>query len=81
MLFRSRELGILGRVFTDAGSAWNTESTGSDVVDTAAPRVSVGVGLTYISPLGPLKMDFSHAIKKEDFDETETFRFSFGTRF
>lgn len=76
------ELGLLGRVFSDVGAAWDTESiAGVDVQDSANPRAAVGVGLTYVSPLGPLKMDFAFAVLKEDFDETEFFGFSFGTRF
>ncbi len=75
------ELGILGRVFTDVGTTWDTDASGPGIVDTTRPRVAVGIGVTYVSALGPIKLDFSEAIVKEDFDETELFRFSFGTRF
>jgi outer membrane protein insertion porin family len=75
------EIGLLGRVFTDVGAVWDTDDSGSDIQDSSAPRVAIGVGVTYVSPLGPIKIDFSEAIVKEDFDETELFRFSFGTRF
>lgn len=75
------ELGLLGRVFTDVGSTWDTDASGSDIQDTTTPRVAIGVGVTYKSALGPIKLDLSQAIQKEDFDETELFRFSFGTRF
>jgi outer membrane protein assembly factor BamA len=31
--------------------------------------------------LGPIRVDFARAVKKEDFDRTEFFRFSLGARF
>ena len=43
--------------------------------------VTVGTGLSWNSPFGPLVVDFGYAIIKEDFDETELFSFSFGTQF
>jgi outer membrane protein insertion porin family len=39
------------------------------------------VGLSWLSPLGPLSINFAQAIKKESKDETEFFILSFGTRF
>ncbi|MBM3582992.1 MAG: outer membrane protein assembly factor BamA [Alphaproteobacteria bacterium] len=75
------EIGLLGRVFTDVGADWDSDDSGSNIQDSSAPRVVIGVGATYPSAMGPIKIDFSEAIVKEDFDETELFRFSFGTRF
>jgi outer membrane protein insertion porin family len=37
--------------------------------------------LSWLSPLGPIAIDLAHAFLKEDEDETELFRISFGTRF
>ena len=31
--------------------------------------------------MGPIRFDFSHVLAKEDYDKTETFRFSTSTRF
>ena len=76
-----RELGLLGRVFTDWGSLFELDSTGPTVADDSTPRGAVGVGLSYNSPLGPILLDFSHAVVKQDYDRTEVFRFSFGTAF
>jgi len=75
------EIGLLGRVFTDVGADWDSDDSGSNIQDSSAPRVVIGVGATYPSAMGPIKIDFSEAIVKEDFDETELFRLSFGTRF
>lgn len=75
------EIGLLGRVFADFGAVWDTDDGGTDILDSRSPRVAIGVGVSYTSPLGPIKLDLSQAVVKEDFDETEVFRFSFGTRF
>ncbi len=75
------ELNLRGAVFADAGSLTDIDATGPDLLDEASPRLSVGVGINFRSPIGPIRLDFSRALIKEDFDRTEDFRFSFGTRF
>jgi len=75
------ELAIKGRVFTDFGSLWELTPKDSDVGDSSALRASVGVGLTWVSPFGPIGIDLGQAILKESYDETEIFRVNFGTRF
>ena len=75
------ELNLRGAVFVDAGSLTDIDATGPDLLDEASPRLSVGVGINFRSPIGPIRLDFSRALIKEDFDRTEDFRFSFGTRF
>jgi outer membrane protein insertion porin family len=74
------ELGILGRVFTDVGSLSTIDGGGAGLVDKGSPRVSVGFGVSWRSPFGPIRLDYGIAVIKEDFDMTEAFRFSFGTR-
>ncbi len=76
-----RELGLLGRVFSDWGSLFGLDRSGPGLRDESSPRGSVGIGLSYNSPIGPLRLDFARAVVKEDFDRTEVFRFSFGTAF
>ncbi len=49
--------------------------------DDLTPRVTAGVSIYWQSPFGPVRVDLSQAIKKEDYDKTESFRFSAGTRF
>jgi outer membrane protein insertion porin family len=44
-------------------------------------RSSVGVGLLWNSPLGPIRFDYAIALTKDSGDETQAFRFSGGTRF
>ena len=77
----ARELGILGRVFTEFGVLADPDVSGPGLEDSTNPRVSIGFGFSWRSPFGPIAIDFAEAVVKEDFDETEFFRFSFGTRF
>ncbi|MDP6706124.1 MAG: outer membrane protein assembly factor BamA [Alphaproteobacteria bacterium] len=76
-----REFGVLGRVFTEAGSLWSIDVDGPTLLDSSFPRMSAGAGLSWRSPFGPIRIDLAHPIVKEDYDERELFRFSFGTRF
>ncbi|MFO1120031.1 MAG: outer membrane protein assembly factor BamA [Rhodospirillales bacterium] len=78
-----QELDIRGRVFTDVGSSWKMATQGrNDLVDdSSAPRLSVGTGVTWVSPFGPLGIDLGFALIKESWDDTEILRLNFGTRF
>ncbi len=49
--------------------------------DTPKPRVSIGFGVNWNSPFGPLRLDFAKAILKEDGDDTKLFSFNVGTQF
>ncbi|MEP7172745.1 MAG: outer membrane protein assembly factor BamA [Aestuariivirga sp.] len=54
---------------------------GCTVFDTMAFRASVGAGLIWQSPFGPLRFEVAYPLMKAKYDETEWFRFSIGTRF
>jgi outer membrane protein insertion porin family len=75
------ELGLLGRAFVDIGSLSQTPVTGPGVVDDASPRVGVGVGLSWRTPIGLINIDIAQAVVKESYDQTQVVRFGFGTRF
>lgn len=75
------EMGIKGHLFSDYGSLWGVDDTGTEVVDENSLRASVGVGVSWVSPLGPLRVDLASPILEEDYDKDEIFRFDFGTRF
>jgi len=75
------EMGIKGHLFSDFGSLWDLDGKGTGVVDEGSIRASVGFGLSWRSPMGPLRVDFAAPIFKEDYDKKEVFRFDFGTRF
>lgn len=79
-----KELGISAALFHDIGTLKEADAinkVGTQVVDTGSLRASFGLSIIWTSPLGPIRLDFSNAYKAEDFDQTESFRFSFGTTF
>lgn len=75
------DLGVTGAAFTDVGSLWGLDNIGAGVEDASNPRLSAGVGVAWSSPFGPIRIDFAKAFIKEDYDQEELIRFSFGTRF
>ncbi|MBZ7930249.1 outer membrane protein assembly factor BamA [Campylobacter molothri] len=44
-------------------------------------RMSTGVGLEWITPIGPLQLIFAKPLNKKKGDDTSTFEFNLGTRF
>ncbi len=78
------ELGIGGRLFTDVGSLFNInqQTLGtSTIADSHSLRLSSGFGVSWKSPLGPIKVDFGIPILKEPYDQREVVRVNFGTHF
>ena len=75
------ELGVTGRIFTDLGSTGQLSPTNSTTEDTGALRLTIGTGVTWASPFGPVGLDLGFPLLEEDFDETELLRVNFGTRF
>jgi outer membrane protein insertion porin family len=45
------------------------------------PRLSVGIGVNWVSPFGPLRLDLAKALIKQDGDDTKVFQFNVGTQF
>ncbi|HXD46918.1 MAG TPA: outer membrane protein assembly factor BamA [Pseudolabrys sp.] len=100
LYFLPKEIGIKLATFVDAGSVWGYKGptswnvTGENVqvgLDKFSDiRSSVGIGLLWDSPLGPLRFDFAYPITKycetgiagnEVCDKQQVFRFSGGTTF
>lgn len=44
-------------------------------------RYSAGVALTWISPMGPIKLSYAYPLKKKNGDELQRFQFQLGTVF
>ena len=44
-------------------------------------RASVGAGLIWASPFGPLRVDYAYPVMKEENDEVQNFNFGISTRF
>lgn len=76
------EFGIKGRVFSEFGAVWGVpDISGVDIDDSSSPRVTLGAGFSWNSPLGPFVLDIGVPVVKEDFDKEELLFFSVGTRF
>ena len=45
------------------------------------PRVSIGIGVNWVSPFGPLRIDIAKALVKQVGDEPKFFSFNVGTQF
>ncbi len=78
------EYGITGGAFLDIGSVWsldNTAGAGGPVDDSFIPRAAVGLSVFWDTPIGPLRFNFSHALKKEDYDREQNFDFTISTKF
>ena len=76
------ELEVRGRIFGIVGSIFDLDNkTSAKIDDSSAPRVTIGTGLSWNSPFGPVLIDIGYPLVKENFDKRELISFSFGTRF
>lgn len=75
------ELRIYGRAFTYAGTLYDIDVSGPTLEDSSKLRLSSGLGVSWLSPLGPLSLDFTQALIKNQLDQTEFFTVNFGTQF
>lgn len=87
--FLPEALDITTSLFSDVGVVGTADQNNVflgaaplvNVEDDLTPRVTAGISIYWQSPFGPVRVDLSQAIQKEDYDKTESFRFSAGTRF
>jgi outer membrane protein insertion porin family len=63
--------------FTDAGRAFGA----NEPVSLDQLRVSAGVGLSWISPMGPLRFSYATPIVKQTGDRIQRLQFQIGTSF
>ncbi|MDB5598895.1 MAG: outer membrane protein assembly factor BamA [Xanthobacteraceae bacterium] len=89
LFFLPKDMGIRASVYADAGSLYDYQgptswaATGETIspVDESVVRSSVGAGLIWDSPFGPLRFDLAVPVTKAVYDKTQIFRFSGGTKF
>ena len=67
-------------LFFDAANIWSVDYS-SSIDDSDAIRSSAGVGIDWLTPIGPLNFSLSQPLSKASTDKTETFRFNLGTTF
>jgi outer membrane protein insertion porin family len=87
--FAPKDFGVKFAFFSDAG--WlgryigpvNFPATGQtiDVGGSGLIRSSVGAGIIWDSPFGPLRFDFAYALTRNDFDRLQFFKFGGGGSF
>ncbi|MFY8193319.1 MAG: outer membrane protein assembly factor BamA [Limnohabitans sp.] len=63
--------------FADAGRAF-AESQKISLTDL---RSSVGIGLSWVSPMGPLRFSYAFPVKSQDTDKIQRLQFQIGTSF
>ena len=66
--------------FIDAANVWGIDYD-SSISDNSKIRSSIGLGVDWLTPIGPLNFTFAEPISKADSDITESFRFNLGTTF
>ena len=65
--------------FIDAASIWGVDY--DSALDDNKIKSSIGIGLDWFSPAGPMNFSIAHPISKSTNDVTESFRFNLGTTF
>jgi outer membrane protein insertion porin family len=76
-----RTLRLFG--FTDVGRAFGTDPVTKleEKVDLSQLRASAGVGLSWISPMGPLRFSYATPIRQQTGDKIQRLQFQIGTSF
>ena len=77
ILEESQNVDIL--FFTDIADIWGVDYNSS--LNKHEIRSSIGIGLDWFSPIGPMNFSLAQPITKADGDKTESFRFNLGTTF
>jgi outer membrane protein insertion porin family len=84
-----RDIGLSGRTFVDVGAlsqASFPHGTCSNcgpisIVASPDPRAGAGVGISWRTQFGLINVDLTPFVIKQAHDQTQIFRFGFGTRF
>lgn len=79
------ELGIRGGLFYDVGNLWdlkNVNTSGGSIVGAnGSLRHVIGFSVLWDTAIGPLRFNFSHALKKETYDREKKFDLTISTKF
>ncbi len=78
------EYGVNGGLFLDVGSVWSLDDiagTGGPVDDSLNLRSAIGFSVFWDTPIGPLRLNFSKALVKEDYDQERNFDLTVSTSF
>ena len=79
------EYGINGAIFYDIGNLWNLNDVNTDggavIGEASSLRHVIGFGLLWSTPVGPLRFNFTDALRKETWDREQSFDFTLSTSF
>ncbi len=86
------EYGLSGGLFMDVGTVWGLNDraggpqAGCPVADCTVDdrlhwRAAAGVSLLWDTPIGPLRLNFSRALRKKDYDRPQNFDVTISSRF
>ena len=78
-IFRSVE-NIDLKYFFDVANVWGVDYD-SNIDEASKIRSATGIGVDFLTPIGPLSFSLSQPLTKNSTDKTETFRFNLGTTF
>lgn len=77
------EFGLRAHIFSDIGVIGRPDTTlvgGNVIANDESLHLSAGVGITWDSPFGPIRLDFAKPILYKSYDKIEHIHFSFGTK-
>jgi len=63
--------------FADVGNVWRE----GEKIEASSLRASAGIGLSWISPIGPLKLSWGTPLRVQPNDRIQKFQFQIGTAF
>ncbi|HBF30327.1 outer membrane protein assembly factor BamA [Rhizobium sp.] len=78
-----QDAGVRIALFGDAGTLYGNDVKNSSGVqgEDMAWRASLGAGIVWASPFGPLRFDFAQPVVKQSYDKVQQFRFSIANQF
>lgn len=85
MPFAPNAKSVRSIVFIDAGNVFSDSCTATQAacsnLDLGNLSSSLGTGVQWLSPVGPISLYVSKALQKQEFDRTQSFQFSLGQSF
>jgi outer membrane protein insertion porin family len=75
----SKDFGIRGALFVDAGTTWDSKENSNTVANHKALRMSAGFGFGWASPMGLIRIDFGFPLMSKPEDKKSVLLINFGT--
>ena len=71
-----KKAGLMGVIFLDSGNVY-----GSGQTYFSSMRTSIGTGIRWFSPMGPLRIEWGYNLNPKSYDRKSAFDFSIGGNF